>query len=127
MSVFTSDHKCSVGRMLFHRVSSIQSNQGGRKQANMNIQNEKVFADKVLEQLECKIDLVATKWIKRKRSGGTSFFENKKEFEVVEGMSRDIMNVPHPISPEKTMYVYDMIQRASQLFDEMEGVGSDCK
>lgn len=93
----------------------------------MNIQNEKVFADKVLEQLEFKIDLVATKLIKRKRSGETSFFENKKEFEVVEGMSRDIMNVLHPISPEKTMYVYDMIQRASQLFDEMEGVGSDCK
>lgn len=31
----------------------------------MNIQNEKVFADKVLEQLELKVDLVATKLMKR--------------------------------------------------------------
>ncbi len=45
----------------------------------MNIQNEKVFADKVLEQLDLKIDLVATKLMKRKQSGETSFLEGENQ------------------------------------------------
>lgn len=83
-------------------------------------QNEKVLADKVLEQLELKIDLVATKLMKRKRSGETSFLENRKEFEVVEDMSKSMMNILHSFSPEKTMSIDNMLQKVAKLFDEIE-------
>lgn len=82
--------------------------------------NEKVLADKVLEQLKMKIDLVATKLVRKKRAGETSFLENRKEFEVVEEMSKSIMNVLHSVSPEKTTFINNMLQKTSYLFDEIE-------
>ncbi|MBC6975112.1 MULTISPECIES: hypothetical protein [Bacillus] len=89
--------------------------------------NEKVLADKVLEQLEIKIDLVATKLVRKKRNGETSFLENRKEFEVVEELSKSIMNILHPVAPEQTMVVNNMLHKTSQLLDAIEAGTCDLK
>lgn len=78
---------------------------------------EQVIADKVLEQLEMRIDLIVTKFINRK----SNCLDSQKELDGIEGICRDIVNTLHPISAEKAEYVHEMFLKASELLKEGAG------
>ncbi|KZD51635.1 hypothetical protein B4084_0924 [Bacillus cereus] len=75
------------------------------------MQNEKTVADKVLEQLEIRIDLIATKFM----NGKSDRLESQKELEGIEGICRDILNVLYPIAEEKTKFVYELFMKTADL------------
>ncbi|MCU5667618.1 hypothetical protein OCB72_23285 [Bacillus cereus] len=77
----------------------------------MMMQNEKSVADKVLEQLERRIDLIATKFM----NGKSDRLESQKELEGIEGICRDILNTLYPIAEEKTKSIHGLFMKTSEL------------
>ncbi len=77
----------------------------------MMMQNEKTVADKVLEQLERRIDLIATKFM----NGKSDRLESQKELEGIEGICKDILNVLYPIAEEKTKSIHELFMKTSEL------------
>ncbi|MBG9750822.1 hypothetical protein ABD81_18955 [Bacillus thuringiensis] len=75
------------------------------------MQNEKTVADKVLEQLEMRIDLIATKFM----NGKSDRLEIQKELEVIETICRDILNTLYPIAEEKTKSINELFMKTSEL------------
>lgn len=78
---------------------------------NIMMQNEKTVADKVLEQLEMRIDLIATKFM----NGKSDRLESQKELEGIETICRDILNTLYPIAEEKTKSINELFMKTSEL------------
>jgi hypothetical protein len=76
----------------------------------MMVENEKTVADKILEQLERRIDLIATKFM----NGKSDRLESQKELEGIEGICRDILNTLYPIA-EKTKSIHELFMKTSEL------------
>ncbi|MEK4841417.1 MULTISPECIES: hypothetical protein [Bacillus] len=77
----------------------------------MMMQNEKTVADKVLEQLEMRIDLIATKFM----NGKSDRLESQKELEGIKGICKDILNALYPIAEEKTKSIHELFMKTSEL------------
>ncbi len=77
----------------------------------MMTENEKNVADKVLEQLEMRIDLIATKFM----NGKSDRLESQKELEGIETICRDILNTLYPIAEEKTKSIHELFMKTSEL------------
>lgn len=75
------------------------------------MQNEKTVADKVLEQLEMRIDLIATKFMNEK----SDRLESQKELEGIETICRDILNTLYPIAEEKTKSIHELFMKTLEL------------
>ncbi|EOP79238.1 hypothetical protein PSR14_30675 (plasmid) [Bacillus sp. A01H] len=77
----------------------------------MMTENEKSVADKVLEQLERRISLIATKFM----NGKSDRLESQKELEGIETICRDILNTLYPIAEEKTKSIHELFMKTSEL------------
>ncbi|CCW03984.1 MULTISPECIES: hypothetical protein [Bacillus] len=75
------------------------------------MKNEKTVADKVLDQLEMRIDLIATKFM----NGKSDRLESQKELEGIETICRDILNTLYPIAEEKTKSIHELLMKTSEL------------
>lgn len=80
----------------------------------MIAQNEKTVGDKVLEQFEMKIDLIATKFV----NGISNKMESQKQLNDLESLLVNVLNIFHPTNEEKAESVHALFVKTTELLQE---------